>query len=111
MPSKDGERQRQLEAGKLRQQSKRIGGMHGFQRNKRPFGRPDCTEFLSTAAMVGQPGMSMSLRKLLQRCLRSDFANDFQPSDQSVRVAGPDCLSAAGSARGIERHVVFFQAR
>jgi hypothetical protein len=105
------EQQKQLEAGEVRQQSKKSEECHGFQRNKRPFGRPDCTEFLSTAAMVGQPGMSMSLCKLLQRCLRSDFVNGFQPSDQSVRVAGPDRLPATGPARGIERHFVFFKAR
>jgi hypothetical protein len=53
----------------------------------------------------------MSLRKLLQRCLRFDFADGIRPSDQSVRVAGPNCIPAAGPASRIDGHVVFFKAR
>src|SRR5882672_1836384 len=84
---------------------------HGLRRNKSSFGRPDREEFLPTAAMVGQPRMRMSLRKLLRRCLHFDFGDGIRRSDQSVRATGPNCLPSAGSACRIDRHVVFFKAR
>src|SRR5216683_1930109 len=71
---------------------------HGLQRNKSSSGRPDREELLSTAAIVGQRRMSVSLREHLQRCLYFDFADGIRASHQSSRVTGPNCLPAAGLA-------------
>src|SRR2546430_2130902 len=84
---------------------------HGLRRNKSSSGRPDCEELLSTGAMVGRSRMPVSLRKLLQRCLRFGFGDAIRPSDQSVRVTGPNCLPASGPTPRIDGHVVFFEAR
>jgi len=83
---------------------------HGLQRGKSSSGRPDREELPSAAAMARQQRMPMLLRKLLQRCLRFDFADGIRPSDQSVRVAGPNRIPSAGPASGIDGHVVFFKA-
>src|SRR5690349_20989384 len=80
---------------------------HGLRRNKSSSGRPE--ELLSISAMVGRLRMPVSLRKLLQRCLRFGFADAIRPSDQSVRVTGPNCLPASGPTYGIDHHVVFFK--